>query len=105
MNRSGIVGLGQMGVPKACSLMHRIGYRHWDSSELPAADRTVVDSVAGVAPRADVLQRIGPDACAVQQVRCGKASTLYASPGAMFACGDLARIDTVRPMRNAVSGL
>ncbi len=81
MEPSGIVSLGQMGVPNARNLMERIGYGHRDSPELPAADRAVVDSAAGAASRAYVVLSIGPDARAVQEVRCGMASTLTASPG------------------------
>src|SRR6266852_6597997 len=84
MNRSGMVGLGQMGMPVARNLMERscpiIGYRRQGSRELATAGRAVVDSAADVAPRADVLVSIGPDARSLQEVRCGKASTLTASP-------------------------
>ena len=82
MDRVGVIGLGQMGLPIARNLRDRgfdvIGYRRSGSPELAEAGGIVAASAAEVAAGADVLLSIVPDARAVEDVINGAGGTLRA---------------------------
>jgi L-threonate 2-dehydrogenase len=102
MQRVGMIGLGQMGLPIARNLMERgfgvIGYRRSGSAELIEAGGQAADSPAEVARQADVLLSIVPDATAVTDVVCGAAGTLAAlRPGTVHI--EMSTIDVARKAR------
>jgi L-threonate 2-dehydrogenase len=80
MQRVGMIGLGQMGLPIARNLLDRCfavtGFRRSGSPELAAAGGTVAASPAEVAAGADVLLSIVPDVAAVDEIIRGPAGTL-----------------------------
>jgi L-threonate 2-dehydrogenase len=80
MQRVGMIGLGQMGLPIARNLLDRgfavTGFRRSGSPELAAAGGTVAASPAEVAAGADVLLSIVPDVAAVDEIIRGPAGTL-----------------------------
>jgi 3-hydroxyisobutyrate dehydrogenase-like beta-hydroxyacid dehydrogenase len=80
MDRVGVIGLGQMGLPIAKNLIDRgfgvIGYRRSGSPELAEAGGIVAGSAAEVAAAVDVLVSIVPDAEAVEDVITGRNGTL-----------------------------
>jgi L-threonate 2-dehydrogenase len=107
MQRVGVIGLGQMGLPIARNLLERgfavTGYRRSGSPELSAAGGTVAGSPAEVAAEADVLISIVPDVAAVREVICGPAGTLTAlRPGTVHL--EMSTIDVVQKaaLRDAV---
>jgi putative dehydrogenase len=102
MQRVGMIGLGQMGLPIARNLMDRgfavTGYRRSGSPELAAAGGTVAASPAEVAAGADVLLSIVPDAAAVDEVIRGPAGTLTAlRPGTVHI--EMSTIDVTEKAR------
>ena len=80
MDRVGVIGLGEMGLPIAMNLMsrgfHVTGYRRSGSPELVKAGGTVAASAAEVAAQADVILSIVPTAEDVEDVICGPQGTL-----------------------------
>ena len=80
MDRVGVIGLGQMGLPIARNLMargfHVTGYRRSGSLELVEEGGTVAASPAGVAASSDVLLSIVPTAEDVEEIICGPEGTL-----------------------------
>jgi 3-hydroxyisobutyrate dehydrogenase len=80
MDRVGVIGLGQMGLPIARNLMargfHVTGYRRSGSPELVAEGGTMAASPAEVAAGSDVLLSIVPTAEDVEEIICGPEGTL-----------------------------
>jgi putative dehydrogenase len=80
MDRVGVIGLGQMGLPIARNLMargfHVTGYRRSGSPELVEEGGTMAASSAEVAASSDVLLSIVPTAEDVEEIICGPEGTL-----------------------------
>ena len=80
MDRVGVIGLGQMGLPIARNLMargfHVTGYRRSGSPELVEEGGTMAASPAEVAASSDVLLSIVPTAEDVEEIICGPEGTL-----------------------------
>jgi putative dehydrogenase len=80
MDRVGVIGLGQMGLPIATNLMargfHVTGYRRSGSPELVEEGGTMAASSAEVAASSDVLLSIVPTAEDVEEIICGPEGTL-----------------------------
>jgi L-threonate 2-dehydrogenase len=102
MDRVGVIGLGQMGLPIARNLMQQgfsvIGYRRSGSPELAEAGGIVATSAAEVAAAADILLSIVPDAAAVEDVIEGPHGTLkQLRPGTIHI--EMSTIDIPRKAR------
>jgi len=102
MQRVGVIGLGQMGLPIACNLMAAgfavTGYRRSGSPELAAAGGTVAGSSAEVAGACDVLLSILPGPADVREVIEGPAGTLTAlRPGTVHI--EMSTIDVTEQAR------
>jgi L-threonate 2-dehydrogenase len=102
MDRVGVIGLGQMGLPIAVNLMargfHVTGYRRSGSAELKAAGGAVVASAAEVAAGADVLLSIVPAAEDVEEIITGPHGTLTTlKPGTVHI--EMSTIDVDRKAR------
>ena len=80
MDRVGVIGLGQMGLPIARNLMARgfrvTGYRRSGSPELVREGGTMAASPAEVAASSDVLLSIVPTAEDAEEIICGPEGTL-----------------------------
>jgi 3-hydroxyisobutyrate dehydrogenase-like beta-hydroxyacid dehydrogenase len=102
MDRVGVIGLGQMGLPIARNLMvrgfHVIGYRRSGSPELIKEGGTVAASAAEVAVGADVLLSIVPTADDVEEIIKGPHGTLSAlKPGTIHI--EMSTVDVDRKAR------
>ena len=102
VDRVGVIGLGQMGLPIARNLMvrgfHVIGYRRSGSPELAQEGGTVAASAAEVAAGADVLLSIVPTADDVEEVIEGPHGTLTTlKPGTIHI--EMSTIDADRKAR------
>jgi L-threonate 2-dehydrogenase len=102
MDRVGVIGLGQMGLPIAVNLIVRgfrvTGYRRSGSPELRAAGGDVAASPAEVAAAADVLLSIVPTAEDVEDVIAGPHGTLTTlRPGTIHI--EMSTIDVDRKAR------
>lgn len=102
MDRVGVIGLGQMGLPIARNLMvrgfHVIGYRRSGSPELIKEGGTVAASAAEVAAGADVLLSIVPTADDVEDIIKGPHGTLGAlKPGTIHI--EMSTVDVDRKAR------
>jgi 3-hydroxyisobutyrate dehydrogenase len=99
LDRVGVIGLGQMGLPIAVNLMARgfrvIGFRRSGSPELEAAGGTVATSAAEVAAGADVVLSIVPTADDVEEIIEGTLKTL--KPGTVHL--EMSTIDVDRKAR------
>jgi len=102
MDRVGVIGLGQMGLPIARNLMvrgfHVTGYRRSGSPELVKEGGTAAASAAEVAAGADVLLSIVPAAEDVEEIIAGPHGTLSAlKPGTVHI--EMSTIDVDRKAR------